>query len=125
MKTVEQIKHLIEDNRHRLKYYHEEMTKSERNRMIRRNEIMLDLQRYLETNPKKEVIERETHRLKKIITAKKNQYHYWRTCVITEIMSPAMQSRLYCKESGLTMLRKQLKNLNFILNENQEQSTLR
>jgi hypothetical protein len=125
MRTVAQITKIIDDNNYRLQFYFAEMTRAERNRMVKRTEILVDLKRYLETNPKEEFIEKEKTRIKKIIVAKQSQFYYWRTSVLTEDFTPAKQNRVFCKETGITVLRKQLKNLNFLLNENQEQPAVR
>lgn len=125
MRTVAQLTKIIDDNNYRLTFYFAEMTQAERKRMVKINEILLDFKRYLETNPKEEFVEKEKARIKKIITAKQSQFYYWRTSVVTEVMTMSKQNRVFCKESGITALRKQLKNLNFLLNENQEQPAVR
>lgn len=128
MRTVAQISKMIDDNNYRLKFYFAEMTKAECKRLVKRTEILVDLKRYLETNPKEEFIEKEKARIKKIIKAKQSQFDNWKALLYgtnAYCMTPIKQSRLFCKETGITGLRKQLKNINFLLNENQEQPAVR
>ena len=127
MKTVAQLKHRIEFNKHRIEFHFNEISKAERKRLFKQNAILLDLKSYLETNPTESFITSEKKRIHKIILAKQSQFYHWRTNVIPEYngFSPDKLSRIFCKETGITVLRKQLKNLNFLLNENQEHPTTR
>lgn len=125
MRTVAQLKHRIEYQSHRLEFHFAEITKAERKRLAKQNAILLDLKSYLETNPTESFITSEKKRIHKIILAKQSQFEHWRTKVLVETMSPVKQNRVFCKETGITSLRKQLKNLNFLLNENQEHPAIR
>jgi hypothetical protein len=126
MRTVAQIKHRLEYNRHYLETHFDEITKAAIKRMVKHNELLLELQRYLETKPKKTFIEKEKNRVKRIIAAKESQFYHWRTTVLDDnTLSENKQRRIFCKESGITTLRKQLINLNFLLNENQEHPAFR
>lgn len=125
MKTVSHIKQQIENNNKRLKSF-DDLKKSELNKLIKTNAVLLDLKTYLESNPKEEYIISEKKRIKKIILAKQSQFdNWWSNTVLDNKISPDQQKRLFCKETGITKLRKQLKNLNFLLNENQEQPAFR
>ena len=124
MRTVAHIKTMIDENNNRLVHF-DDLKKSKIKQIVKQNEILIELKRYLETNPKEEFLLSEKARIKKIIVAKQSQFYYWRTSVVTEVMTMSKQNRVFCKESGITALRKQLKNLNFLLNENQEQSAVR
>ena len=124
MRTVAHIKTMIDENNNRLVHF-DDLKKSKIKQIVKQNEILIELKRYLETNPKEEFLLSEKARIKKIIVAKQSQLYYWRTSVVTEVMTMSKQNRVFCKESGITALRKQLKNLNFLLNENQEQSAVR
>ena len=126
MRTVSQIAKMIDENNHRLRFYFAEMKKAERKRMVKNTETLLVLKRYLETKPKQEFVEKEKARIKKIIASKQSQFHDWKTNVLEDnTISIAKKNRLFCKETGITQLRKQLKNLNFLLNDNQEQPATR
>ena len=124
MRTVAHIKTMIDENNNRLVHF-DDLKKSKIKQIVKQNEILIELKRYLETNPKEEFLLSEKARIKKIIVAKQSQFYYWRTSVVTEVMTMSKQNRVFCKESGITALRKQLKNLNFLLNENQEQPAVR
>lgn len=124
MRTVAHIKKMIEENNNCLVHF-DDLKKSKIKQIVKRNEILNELKRYLETNPKEEFLLSEKSRIKKIIVAKQSQYYYWRTSVNIETMTMSKQNRVFCKESGITALRKQLKNLNFLLNENQDHPSIR
>lgn len=126
MRTVAQIAKMIDDNKNRLEFHFAEMTKAERKRMVRNTETLVFLKRYLETNPKQEFVEKEKYRIKRLIASKQAKFHYWKTNVLEDdTISLIKKTRLFCKETGITQLRKQLKNLNFLLNDNQEQPATR
>jgi hypothetical protein len=128
MRTVAQLKRMIDDNNHRLTSIGLALTKREIKNLTKRNEVLRELMMYLQTKPKEEFILSEKKRLKRIIVAKQSQFYNWKTLLYGTdacAMSPTKQSRLFCKETGITPLRKQLKNLNFLLNENQEQPAVR
>lgn len=119
MRTAAQIRISIEKNNNLLIHF-DDLKKSKIKQIVKQNEILTEMLIYLETNPKEEFLLSEKKRLKRIITAKQSQFYYWRTSVLTDTISQSKATRLFCKETGITGLRKQLKNLNFLLNENQE-----
>jgi len=127
MRTVAQLKKTIDDNNYRIHFYFDDMTKAELKRMIKRTEVLVDLKRYLETKPKQEFIEKEKARIKRIILAKQSQFEDWHVNLLLEHreFSTEKLRRIFCKEMGITGFRKQLKNLNFLLNENQEHPAIR
>lgn len=119
MRTVAQIKISIKKNNNLLRHF-DDLTKSKIKQIVKQNEILIELLSYLQTNPKKEFLISEKIRLKRIIAAKQSQFYYWKTEVLDETLTANQQIRLFRKETGITVLSKQLKNLNFLLNENQE-----
>lgn len=124
MKTAEQLKEIIAQNRVVIEKHFNEVPKKELKKRIKQNTLLVPIYQYLESKPTEQYLVSEKKRTKRIILAKQEQYGQWES-INKEPMSPTKKIRLFNKETGLTGLRKQLKTLNFILNDKQESTTLR
>ena len=73
---------------------------------------------YLETNPDESNLIRDRDKLIKNINSKQSNYDYWFKHIAPIGITKKKAEELFKKESGIETMKKQLKNLNFILDEN-------
>ncbi|RZL47550.1 MAG: hypothetical protein EOP00_11615 [Pedobacter sp.] len=117
MKTAEILQKKVDENKNYLIQNRNSIGNRALNRISRENENFIEIIRYLQTNPKETFVISEKERLERIIKAKNEQYFFWRTNVCPDHVDDKQKRSLFNKEVGINVLRRQLKNICFILQD--------
>ena len=115
MKTVQQLIGMIETEKMNLEKSRKINHITAIKKAIKNIDYYKSILLYLERNPTEEYLLKEKDRLQKIIASKTNMFHYWRKHIGFEL-EEKKQVSTFNKENNITYMRKQIKNINFILN---------
>lgn len=75
-----------------------------------------EILKYLQTDPNEDFISSEKERLSKIIKNKESQYGVWLFNFPNKNLKQSQYKTLFKKEVGIDVLKRQLKNIEFLLN---------
>lgn len=115
MKTLIELNSEIEEN---LKFLSDsKITKSKKTSASNRNKFLKQVLMYIELNPNESFLKSEKERISRIINSKESQYKYWSSDVCDKSIEVSKRKALFNKELGITVLKKQLKTINFILSK--------
>lgn len=115
MQNVKKLKAELKQNKKFLANNFDEMGKHTFNKMVKRNNTLAEIISYLETKPKETFIRAEKNRLERILASKLEQFTYWSNNICPKEIEGRRQRNLFNKELGLTLIRKQINTINFIL----------
>lgn len=115
MKTIAEIKQVIDSNRNFLLTQGKEAKKAIKNKATKEIKLYTELLRYLETEPKKEFVVAEIKRLKKLINSKNSQFDNWNDKVCSKDVPVKKRRALFNKENEINKHKVQLKNLGLLL----------
>lgn len=115
MQNVKKLKAELKKSKKYLSNHFNEIDKRTFKRIVNRNNTLAEIIAYLETKPKETFIRAEKNRLERILAAKLDQFTYWSNNICPREIEGRRQRNLFNKELGLTMIRKQINTINFIL----------
>jgi hypothetical protein len=116
MKTVDQVKTIINQNKKWLSTEGKEAKKPLRNKALKEIKLYSELLMYLETQPREDFVISEIKRLKRIIESKNSQFSNWNEKVCPEDVPVKKRRALFNKENEIPKYRAQLKNLEILIN---------
>lgn len=107
MKTKQEIKNLIDQ------YLNDTyLTIKQRKKKL---DFANNILRYLETEPNILFIEKEIKIINKRINSVNNKFHTWTNSAAPKNINPKNYRAIFNKETGITIMKKQLKALTFII----------
>jgi flagellar motility protein MotE (MotC chaperone) len=115
MKTITEVKEQIAENEAR--GVKKTISEREYKKLCNETEVLRTVLKYLETKPSEDYLKREKERLEAIVKAKNDQYEYWLKHNKPLEVDPKNARSYFNKESGVTVLSRQLKTIKIILDQ--------
>lgn len=115
MQNVKKLKVELKKSKKYLANHFNEIDKRTYTKIINRNNQLTEIISYLETKPKETFVRAEKNRLERILASKMEQFTYWQNNICPIEIEGRKQRNLFNKEFGLTLIRKQINTINFIL----------
>lgn len=110
MKIIAQIKQLLQHERQQV------ATKNHSKQTFKNIEYYSTILKFLEAGVSEKHLTKEKERLEKIIKGKEDNFQHWCNYVGYEVEAKKKR-QVFNQENNLPYLKKQLKNINFILND--------
>lgn len=110
MKTTEQLKYMLQCERSQI------ATKDNTKKTFKNIEYYTIILKFLETGLSEKYLTKEKERLTNIIKSKEQNFTHWCDHIGYEV-EPKKKRQVFNQENNLPYLKKQLKNINFILND--------
>ncbi len=117
MKTILNVQNQIVENENYLKAQGKLIPLRRYNTTLRNQEKLKEILRYLETKPNETFIQFERKRLERIIASKEDQYENWVQNHCPYEVPIKSRKTFFNKETGIFILKRQLKNIKFILSK--------